>query len=374
MLEIEQSLFAKTNLKEVIPLYRQVKELIIGMVEDGRLKRGKALPSEENLCKLLKVSSITVRRSLYELKQEGWIDRQQGKGTFVTQVSHELLDKELEKILIVFPWKVDSTSFYSQGLISAFKQMERDKKYSIRIVSESSNYRNIYDHNKADGMIIIAPSAEDKEIILDMKNRGYKFVLLGASWSDWDVNYIDSDHAQGTIDAVHYLISSGHKEIALLNGPLRASNAVDCFEGYKKVMKSNSLPVKKQWVFNATLSFVSGKNFDSRVIKDWIKRIMLSSNKPTAVISAGHTLATHFYIQINEMGLKIPDDVSIISFDETPFNSPFLPPLTAVKQPLEKMANEAIKAVVNLMDNVTIKIQKKIKTELIIRESTQRKE
>jgi len=319
------------------------------------------------------VSSITVRRALYELRHEGWIDRQQGKGTFVTQVSHELLDKKLKKILIVFPWKVDSTSFYSQGLISAFKQMERDKKYSIRIVSESSNYRNIYDHNKADGMIIIAPSAEDKEIILDMKNRGYKFVLLGASWSDWDVNYIDSDHAQGTIDAVHYLISSGHKEIALLNGPLRASNAVDCFEGYKKVMKSNSLPVKKQWVFNATLSFVSGKNFDSRVIKDWIKRIMLSSNKPTAVISTSYSLAMHFYAQIKKISLKIPDDISIISFDETPFNALLSPPLATVKQPLDEIAKETVKAIINLIENKTKKIQKKIKTKLIIRESIWKK-
>jgi len=87
MSKSKQTLFAKASLKQVYPLYKQVRKLIIGIIKDGRLKEGETLPSEENLCKLLNVSSITIRRAMHELRYEGWIDRQQGKGTFVKKYS-----------------------------------------------------------------------------------------------------------------------------------------------------------------------------------------------------------------------------------------------------------------------------------------------
>lgn len=356
-----QSTISAANIDKPVPLYKQVKDMVLSVIKEKKMAEGAILPSEPDLCSMLRVSSITVRRALRELGQEGWITRRPGIGTLITGKVNAPA-----KIVVSIRWKVSETAYYAQTLINVFNSME-SKECNFRIVSGSDDYKAQYLEYKADGMIIVAPKKKHYAILKEMKEAGQNFVVLGASSPDWDLNFVDCDHAGAAFIATEYLIEQGHRNIGLLSGPEEDYEYQDILKGYTAALEKNNCPVNPVSIKHISSALTAEGHLDA--VQDWLLTQMKEKTKFTALLCAGYLFSTDVYICSNNGIIKIPEDISIVTLDETPVDMAFSPPLTAVKQPLKEIAAEAVNALERIRKDSGHYIRKRFKPELIIRKS-----
>ena len=352
-------------LEKPTPLYKQVKDMVLTVIKDKKLQAGEMLPAEPALCNMLEVSSITVRRALRELGQDGWICRKPGIGTLVTSKVNAP-----PRILVCFRWEVNETAYYAQSLIETFNSV-KDKNCDLQIISGSAEYESLYREHKADGMIIVAPRINQYPMLQKMKDAGMRFVVLGASSANLDLDFVDCDHAQAAFIAVEYFIRHEHKNIGLLNG---SKNNYDCQSiaaGYLAAMKKNKLPVEPVFMKHIESAQIAEKKHLSAV-QEWLAARMTGKNKITALLCSGHLLTTDVYISSNAGIMKIPEDISVITLDETPVNMALSPPVTTVKQPLKEMALETLNGIKAMIKNHQHKLTRTLSPELIIRNSVKK--
>ncbi len=188
-------------------------------------------------------------------------------------------------------------------------------------------------------------------------------VVLNNFVRDLDVTCIAIDNAGGAESAVNYLISLGHKKIAHISGDLVTQAAADRFEGYKRSLAKNKIPYNEKYVFKTDYSRGHARLAAEKMIK--------MPDSATAVFVASDAMALEVMTVARELGRSIPDNLSIVGFDDNPSGLYGPVALTTVRQPLIKMAEESVKELNQLMSAKKRVAAKKIllPAELVIRES-----
>lgn len=179
---------------------------------------------------------------------------------------------------------------------------------------------------------------------------------------DLAVNYIAVDNKKGAQAAMEYLISLGHKNIATITGGLITQAAQHRLEGYKQALEQKGIPVKEQYILRG--------DFSRRSARVAMEKILKLEEPPTAVFAASDDMALEAIEVIIEKGLKVPEDISIVGFDDNPASIYGPVALTTVKQPLFEMAQTAVKELNAIILGKKKSVVKTIlPTELVIRES-----
>ena len=182
-----------------------------------------------------------------------------------------------------------------------------------------------------------------------------------------NVPTVISDNFQGTRMALEYLMLKGAKHIAHISGPLRSFSAVERLEGYKDTLKKSDVEVVENLIVEAyNYDYNSGKNALLQLIKQY-------KGVPDAIYAASDDIALGAIIALRELGYKVPDDVSVIGFDNIELTRYTSPSLTTVSQNKMMVGTEAAKhliALINNEKNIAPGIVKRVPVELIIREST----
>ncbi len=188
-------------------------------------------------------------------------------------------------------------------------------------------------------------------------------VVINNYIDDLDVNCIAVDNEGGAEKAVDYLINMGHRRIAHITGDLATQAALLRYNGYKDALRKNGLPLNEDYVFQTDYS--RGR------AREAAEKLMALAEPVTAVFVASDSMALEVMAVVRERGGKIPEDLSIVGFDDNPSGLYGPVSLTTIKQPLIEMAQESIKELNNLMRSREPVPAKKIflPTELIIRES-----
>ncbi|MBL8014498.1 MAG: substrate-binding domain-containing protein [Candidatus Omnitrophica bacterium] len=179
---------------------------------------------------------------------------------------------------------------------------------------------------------------------------------------DLDVNYIAVDNSKGGMIATDYLISFGHKRIATVTGNLQTQAGADRFEGYQKTLKKYNLVVNPEYVYMG--------DYSRRSARVAAERFFGLEEPPTAIFAASDDMALEIISVAFEKGIRIPEDISIIGFDDNPAGIYGPIGLTTVKQPLFQMAESAVKTLNDIVTGKSSeKIQKLLVPELIVRDS-----
>jgi len=187
-------------------------------------------------------------------------------------------------------------------------------------------------------------------------------IVINNRVEDMDVNWIAVDNAGGAESAVEYLISLGHKKIGHIAGDLITQAAQERFEGYKKALKKNDIAFRQDYVFKTDYSRGQARQAAEKLIR--------MEDGPTAVFVASDSMALEVMTVAREMGKDIPDDLSIVGFDDNPSGLYGPVALTTVRQPLVKMAQMSVTELHALMGSKKTKIKNVVlPTELVIRES-----
>lgn len=346
-----------------IPLYKQIcnelKEKILG----NEYKNGEFLPSERELSNYYEVERATTRRALDLLVKERLLIKIPGAGTKVNYSScPEIANIEYNSIAFILPSNT-SDKITQPFIAEIFYNIEKECKkanYSLFYTKLHSDddLPDIVLKKNVKGIIWVS-NVED-EFIFKSKELGIPSILIS--------NYIQGftsiliDNIGGSCEAVQFLINAGHKKIAFINGISGYLNSIERFEGLKRAIYNS--PIE----FNEKLIKESDWTFEGGYLS--MKSFMDTPIKPTAVFASNDMMALGAMKAIQEAGLSVPDDISVIGFDNIEQCKYSNPSLTTVGTDMSLIARQSMKHLLELGDDFdTPAVKIIIPANLIVRDS-----
>jgi len=200
-------------------------------------------------------------------------------------------------------------------------------------------YRRIVHSGHLDG-VIVASTRLDDPLVPQLLQDGVPFVLVGRH-PDERVNYVDVDNVSAARMAVEFLIRLGHQRIATISGPLTTAHGQDRLAGYRQALEAHRFPVEEDLIAEGDFTEGSGSRGVQRLL----------SASPTAIFVASDMMAIGALKALRQAGLRVPEDIALVGFDDVPIATAVEPALTTVRQPIGRLGSMAADLLLNLLEN-----------------------
>ena len=232
-----------------------------------------------------------------------------------------------------------------------------------RIASKEANYVANLAKGMVDGLLLVLPR-NPTDFIGALSQRNFPFVLIDHQGIGQDCPTVNATNWQGGFNATEYLIKLGHKRIGFITGWMDLGCATDRLAGYRSALRTYHIREDTNLIYEGTFSQRDGFAGAS---------ILLSlTEPPTAIFASNDIMAMGVIDAIRSLELRVPEDVSVIGFDDIPQASLIHPALTTISQPLETMGRVATQLLVEILSQPQKKVGKiELPTELIVRNSCQ---
>jgi LacI family transcriptional regulator len=245
---------------------------------------------------------------------------------------------------------VDSikNTFYT-SIISIVEDFLQEKGYSSIVCDTKENEEvqkvklDFLINKGVDGIIIFTTHISPELLDINIK-KGAKIVVIDSIINGIDCDFITTDNISGAYQATEQFILKGHRKIAILTGDDRNFSAVERLKGYKRALEDYNLPLYDNLIHQSSYNMNGGYSSFKEMLGD-------KSATPTAVLVANYFMTIGAVIAINEENISIPDDLSIICFDDLELSSVFKPKLSAVIQQTDKIGKEAVNILMKRLDN-----------------------
>ena len=201
---------------------------------------------------------------------------------------------------------------------------------------EKCNHRNV------DGAILMGMPKSD-EYLDQLIKAGIPAVFVDLDITGDNATYVMSDNIEGAVKAIDYLVELGHEKIGMITGEKMTKPAQDRLTGYKKALKNNGLDYNSDWVIEGRFSETGGYNSMEKIIN--------LDEHPTAVFCQGDKIAFGAIKAINNSKYKVPEDFSIIGFDDIEISSYIEPQLTTIHQNKFKMGKITAELLIKMINN-----------------------
>lgn len=247
--------------------------------------------------------------------------------------------------------RITKSPYYLEFTSSVIENAsEMEYTVLVHIIHNEHGYEKIKEcfFNKTiSGGIFIGQNDNDAAIkkIID---SGYKVVLVDQSINSEDDIYkkcmiVNADNYGGAYNATKYLIDLNHKEILHITGGTYKFSSKERINGYKKALKDAKIPIKRNLIVNS--EFIEEGGYNS------VKKLLNKNNKFTAIFAGNDKIAFGAIKALKEQGLRVPEDVSVIGFDDIESSQYFSPRLTTMRMELSGMAEIATQSIINSIEN-----------------------
>lgn len=223
-------------------------------------------------------------------------------------------------------------------LIDAFEGMAAER--DIDVIFTHTNYdtkrlqscvRRMVERG-VDGIAVMTSEMDD-EALLPLLSRQIAVVLLNQPALENQYRNVAVEYSQGFIQALQHLSSLGHREIGFIAGPPALSSATRRRRSWESVMKQLRLPIRPGRIVIGDMRLEGGTTA--------MKELLGKRNKPTAVLATNDLMAVGALHAVLSAGLRIPEDLSVVGFDDLPISSMVIPPLTTIQLPRREIAAHA---------------------------------
>lgn len=264
----------------------------------------------------------------------------------------------------------DITNIWFAQLAFGIESEARKHNYNIFLINSNDDLKvekdsiSLLQNCMVDG-IIIAPIGLESEHLIKVTKSGTPLVLIDRFFEGIDLPYISSNDYEASLDANQYLIDNGHKKIVCLQGIVGTSPNNQRVEGYKQALKKNKIIFDSKLIMGTNFGFDNGYTCGKRLIND------LKKSKITAIFSTGNQITLGLLKAFKEEGIQIPNDISLVSFDEQSYSDLLFTPLSTVSHMNENLGEIALKMLLNQLGKKHKAKPKNIvlKSKLIIRDS-----
>ena len=350
-----------------LPRYVQAMLIIQQRIRSGMYRPGGRIPGERDLAAELRVSQMTMNRALMELEKQGWILREHGKGTFVPENFCPPPPEVLQiGVVTHIPAEHALEDFYLGSLFRGMQRAMVNSSVSLSILEVPADEIEKIGEALLDGLLVLDMLEQNVEKVNQLYRAGLKMVVLGASWEGLEVPFVDSDNVAGTRAALEHLIGLGHRRVGGVFALPHTCNTQDRLRTFRETLRERCIPIDDSLVLmeeEATLISQTGR--------EKIRQILRSSERPSAFFCGGYYLALEVMRIAREEGLRIPEDLSVVGFDDPVSAALLSPPLTTVRQPLDEMGRLATEMLLEWLKNTAPPRHRVVlPTQLMVRQST----
>lgn len=257
-----------------------------------------------------------------------------------------------------------SPSFFHEVIEGVSSVIKKDYNLVVKGIDEYQDFNSI-NKDRFDGIILISQSDKDNSFIYDVLKKKIPLVVLNREIQESSIVNLLSADREGSFKAVNYLIENGHYDIAIIEGKNGYNSSVYRKEGFVKALIKNKLQIYDEYMVRGEYSKESGYC--------QMKKLLALSNVPTAVFCSNDEMAVGAMKAIFEAGLNVPDDISIIGFDDSLICKYVTPELTSVKKPTKEFSIKGADILLKIIEGQDIKGERVyMNTDLVIRNSVKK--
>ena len=366
-------------------IYKRIEDEIKSRIVSGAYPPGGQLPPERDLVDEFNTSRLTVAKSLASLITDGYIVRTRGRGTFVCDPlpsSRECVTtgKNVKFFHFISPvGGSDGETGIRHGLLEGLCDVMSPFGYHVGVkffktVEEEVEHLR---RNRDCGGLVVWPARDEavaKELA-ELSRSETPFVLVDSYFPEIDCDYVISANSVGAELMIDYLAGLGHRNLCYLTVPPEPVSLSERLSGVIAAMGRHGIPIAENFGiipdFHKVASNVHGAA-NVEFIRDWLKAMLSRPTPPTALFCGNDSIAVAVMEVLCEMGVRIPEDLSLAGFDNID-RSAYLPvPLTTVAQDFFEMGRLAGKILlrqeVDREDDLSL--QYRIPPRLVVRDST----
>lgn len=356
------------------PKYIQLKQEIMTWFQTGQLKAGDQMPTEFEIADRFQMSRQTVRQTFGELEREGLLYRVQGKGTFVSEPSQRPhAPQSIQTVGIITTYISD---YIFPHIVRGAEAALRSRGYRLLLSSTDNDKERELESlqmmmSEPLSGLIIEPtrSAEGNPNLshyLSLDYRGIPYLMINERYAEMNCPYLKLDDEAGGYMAAEHLIRLGHRRIA---GFFKMDDlqGVGRLKGFIRAHHEHQVPLLPECVIHYKTEEKQTKPFDAAAA-------MLEGapeDRPTAFVCYNDELAVGLLEAIRQAGLSVPQDVSVVGFDDSTLATATEIKLTTLSHPKQEMGTDAAEWLMAMIEKRDIPGESKLyKPELIVRDST----
>ncbi|WP_315070967.1 LacI family DNA-binding transcriptional regulator [uncultured Clostridium sp.] len=249
-------------------------------------------------------------------------------------------------------------------LIQAMYAVCKREKYALKIFvcdfKRGEKLTSSILSSNIDGAVILHEGFEDCQLKF-LKDQAMKFVFLDKNICSDNISSILINNEQGIIQGVDYLISSKHKKIAYMRGTNNYDSIVR-FNAFKKAMNKYSMNIDESLILSGYFEEAAAYN---AIRAAFLHRVEF----PDAILCENDDMARGCIQALNDLNKRVPEDVSIIGFDDTDFSKHCNPPLTTIHSPINELGEKAVQEILRLLKPNETGLMNVLNTRLVIRNS-----
>lgn len=252
-----------------------------------------------------------------------------------------------------FPLLIQGVSFACNAHDHSVMLWLAEPEYERRTI------RQILHSNLIDG-VILASQLNNDPVGQALVEGEVPFVLVGRHPTNTQVNYVDVDNIASAREAVTHLLRLGRRRVATITGPENMIAGADRRAGYEAALRQRGLPIEAELIGNGEFTEAGG----------YAAMMRLLTQNPDAVFVASDVMAVGAIRAVYETGLRIPDDIAVVGFDDMPFAARTTPALTTVRQPVYRSGAIAAETLIDLIEHPNSQPRRiLLPTELVIRQT-----
>ena len=334
------------------PLFRRIQQVLREKIAQGNWVTGQPLPSRVQLCAEFATARVTLDKAIHELVREGLLRSTKGSGTFIAEepnASGRPAGRTLRLGITMgraasndILGNSSRENFYFGPLFQGIQDAVAGQSVEMVYASHDQfDYASFRRGSALDGILIITPLLYELPTLHALAASQTPFVAVGMSShspADAALPFVDTDNRQGASDAVQYLLNLGHRRIAIVNLATSQANHHDRLEGYRRTLAAADAPMDlRDLLLYPVYDLV---HMDER-IQEWLSPLLASGSLPTALFACDYSMVTSTLRVLRRNGLRVPEDISVVGFDD-PFSAEHLTPaLTTVRQPVYQVGRRS---------------------------------
>lgn len=349
-----------------LPKYIKIAEYFRKLMKSGEIKYGEKILSESEIMEKFKVSRHTVRQALMELSNGEYIQKEQGKGTFC--VFREK-NNSIKSIAVLTTY---ISNYIFPTIISGIEEVLSSYGYNLTLFNTNNEkqkerecLQKIID-SEVLGLIVEPTKSALENTNLDLyrklEKRNIPYIMINAQYDALNPAYIIMDDIKGGNIITNYLLQLGHREIA---GIFKSDDlqGVNRKLGYIKSLEEYRIGLNKDYLGEYETSEANFFPYE------FTSNLLRKSNKPSSIVCYNDQTAIQVLQAIRDMGYSVPEDISIVGYDDSDLATATEVKLTTIRHPKYEMGKRAARFIMNMIEKKEEKLEYIYKPELIVRNS-----